>query len=244
MDNSLMVGLLRQVTLRRSMEITANNIANMNTPGFKAEALMLEEVEPRRAEMRDGGVSYVHDWSVARDFRDGAMTQTGGALDMAIEGEGFFALQTDNGVQYTRDGRFMTDSSGRLTAQDGAAVLDDAGNEIMLDPYGPAPTVTPTGAIMVNGAEIGRIGVNRFDNLSALQKAGDSRYIAGEGAVADPVGIPSIKQGFVEGSNVNSISQLTHMMEINRSYQSVSKMIQDAGELHRKAIDRLGRVEA
>lgn len=244
MDNSLMVGLSRQMTLRRSMEITANNIANMNTPGFKAEALMLEEVQPRRAEMMDGDISYVRDWSVARDFRDGAMTRTGRALDVAIQGEGFFALQTDNGVQYTRDGRFVTDASGRLTAQDGAAVLDDAGNEIMLDPYGPAPTITPTGAIMVNGAEIGRIGVSRFENLSALEKAGNSRYAAGEGAAAEPVGIPSLKQGFVEGSNVNSISELTSMMEINRSYQSVSKMIQDTEDLHRKAIGRLGRVEA
>lgn len=246
MDNTMMIGLSRQMTLRRSMDIAANNIANMETSGFKAEQLLLEDTAPREAKTADGAddISYVQDWGVMRDFRDGAMTPTGRPLDLAIEGEGFFTVQGETGPLYTRDGRFVTDSAGQLSTADGKAVLDEGGSPIFLDVYGSEPVITKQGAVTVDGVEIGRVGVARFDDLSVLEKVGEGRFRAPDGTFPNGTAIPAVRQGFVEESNVNSILELTNLMQISRTYQSVSKMIEDASELHRQAIRRLGDVNA
>jgi len=244
MDNAMMIGLSRQMILRRSMDIAANNIANVETPGFKAEQLLLEAVQPSDAETADGasGISYVQDWGVMRDFRDGALTQTGRPLDVAIEGEGFFTVQGEDGPLYSRDGRFAVDGGGRLVTADGRAVLDEGGGEIALDVFGSEPVIRKDGAVTVDGAEIARLGVVRFETLTELEKVGDGRYRAPEDAAPQAVEIPTLRQGFVEGSNVNSVMELTNLIEISRAYGSVTRMIEDASQLHRDAIRRLGDV--
>lgn len=129
MDNALFVGLSRQMILRREMEIIANNIANMDTTGFKVESMM-QRTDPSEPAVTLGGprpVKFVAPDGVARDFGQGVLTQTGGELDMAIEGKGFFQIQTPQGPRYTRDGRFTTDPTGRLVTQAGHAVLDASG---------------------------------------------------------------------------------------------------------------------
>lgn len=246
MDSSMMIGLSRQMTLRRSMDIAANNIANANTTGFKVEQPLLEDTAPRAAETTDGAddISYVQDWGVMRDFRDGALERTERPLDFAIEGEGFFTVEGEDGLLYTRDGRFTTDAQGQLSTADGKAVLDEGGAPIFLDVYGSEPVVTRQGAVTVDGVEIARLGVARFEDLSVLEKTGEGRFRAPDDILPEQAEIPSVRQGFTEASNVNSILEMTNLMEISRSYQSVSKMIEDASELHRQAIRRLGDVNA
>jgi flagellar basal-body rod protein FlgF len=116
MDNALYVGLSRQMTLRRELDIVANNIANANTTGFKAEDLMVrtEAAKPARTLGGTNPVKFVLDDGVTRDFTQGAMTKTGGDFDVAIEGQGFFKIQTAAGERYSRDGRFTMSPDGKL----------------------------------------------------------------------------------------------------------------------------------
>jgi len=246
MDTAMMIGLSRQMTLRRSLEITANNIANMSTTGFKAEHLMLEETRPKTSNggSADHQTSYVTDWGVGRDYRDGSMVRSGRPLDVALEGEGFFAVQGPEDILYTRDGRFTTDPTGRLTTSDGLAVLDENGAEIIIGPEDGPPAINSQGGVYANGAEIGRLGIYRFEDLSALEKLGEARFSADDPNAAQRVEIPIVHQGFTENSNVNSVRELTNMMQITRAYTSTSKMIEDASDLHKRAIDRIGRVNA
>lgn len=242
MDNALYIALTRQQTLRRSMEVVANNVANMSTPGFKAERPLFEPAIERPASHQDGPrkISFVQDWGVLRDFTEGAFNRTGNALDVAISGEGFFAVKSAGETLYTRDGRFSITDQGQLVARDGAAVLDEAGGEITLDPAAGEPIISATGAISQNGAEVARLQVVRFDAPGALSKVGDVRFAA-NGAAAQAVEAPRLQQGFVEGSNVNGIAEITRSIEIQRAYSSVTRALQQAEELRNTAIDRLGR---
>jgi flagellar basal-body rod protein FlgF len=121
MDNALYVGLSRQMTLRRELDIVANNIANANTTGFKVEELMVrtEPAKPARTAGGTNPVKFVLDDGVARDFGQGALTQTGGDFDLALEGQGFFKVSTAGGERYTRDGRFTMNPDGKLVTQNG-----------------------------------------------------------------------------------------------------------------------------
>jgi flagellar basal-body rod protein FlgF len=243
MDNALMIGLSRQLTLRREMEITANNIANANTPGFHVESLLMRSEEADTASSQDGprALQYVDAWGIGRDFREGSLDFTGRTLDVALEGDGFFQIEGDDGeALYTRDGRFRLDGEGRLTVADGAPVLDDLGAPILIDGAQGEIMITEDGALVQNNAEIARLAVYRFEDRSLLEKTGNGRYTAGE-AQADIAADAVIRQGYVESSNVQPILELTRMIETMRAYESVSRFLSQGEELSRKAIERLGR---
>ncbi|WP_300543125.1 flagellar hook-basal body complex protein [Maricaulis sp.] len=249
MDNAIMIGLTRQMTLRRGMDVIANNIANANTAGFKVESLLLENQPARTAEHADGpaDLQYVNTWGMGRDFSQGEMELTGRPFDVAIEGEGFFAVEVDGEEQYTRDGRFRTDAQGLLVAADGAPVLDaDTRAPILLDPNASETVIINGGTVMQDGVQVGRIGVFEMPDRSVMSKEGNGRYTipASDNPDDQPQAMfdPVVRQGYVERSNVQSILELTDMMAIMRSYQSVSKFLNDAEDLNKRAIERLGRV--
>ena len=243
MENAAYVGLSRQMTLRRELDIVANNIANADTTGFKVEQLLLgEEVgeRARNAFVRPG-VSFVLDNGVGRDFGQGALEQTGRALDFAIEGEGaFFALKDGTGDAYTRDGAFTLDPEGRLTTQAGAAVQGDGG-DIILDPALGQVAVAADGTISQNGQPVGRLSVVRFDTLAVLEKGGDGLYRNASNATPVAANDVQIRQAMLEGSNVNPILEITNLIEIQRAYESVTRMIENTNDLSRRAVERLGR---
>ena len=174
MENAAYVGLSRQMTLRRELDIVANNIANADTTGFKVEQLLVgaEIGERARNAFVRPGVSFVLDNGVGRDYGQGSLEQTGRNLDFAIEGEGaFFKLNDGAGEAYTRDGAFTLDAEGRLTTEGGAAVQGDGG-DIILDRSLGEPSVAADGTISQNGDPVGRLSVVRFDVLAALEKGG------------------------------------------------------------------------
>ena len=249
MDNAMMIGLSRQMTLRRSMDVVANNIANANTAGFKVESLLLENRAAPTAEHADGpsDVQFVNTWGMARDFRQGELAFTGREFDLAVDGEGFFAVDANGEEQYTRDGRFRLDATGQLVASDGAPVLDaDTRGPILIDAsLGPIEFVDG-GAVLQNGQQIGRVGVFEIANRAEMSKQGNGRYTippSNDPADAPQAMLdPSVRQGFVEQSNVQSILELTDMMAVMRSYQSVSKFLEQAEDLSKRAIERLGRI--
>lgn len=243
MDNMMMIGLSQQQVLRRALDITANNIANVSTAGFKAEQLLVEADPMTRARAEDGParLNYVAEWGMGRDFSQGSLEQTGRPLDVAISGEGFFVLDTPQGERFTRDGRFGIDASGTLVTQDGARVLDEGGAPITLDTDAGPVAISSTGELTQSGQPVGRIAVMRFDDPGLLSKTGDNRYRAPDDAAREIATTVTVSQGFVESSNVRPIMEITSMMEVSRAYASVTRMLQQADELSRKAIERLGR---
>ncbi len=243
MENAAYVGLSRQMTLRRELDIVANNIANADTTGFKVEQLLLGEELGERARnlyVRPG-VSFVMDHGVGRDFGQGPLEQTGRVLDFAVEGEGaFFVVRDGAGEGYTRDGAFTLDPEGRLTTQGGAAVQGDGG-DIILDPQLGQPSVAADGTISQNGQPVGRLSVVRFDTLAVLEKGGDGLYRNASNAAPVAANDVQVRQGMLEGSNVNPILEITNLIEIQRAYESVTKMIENTNDLSRRAVERLGR---
>ena len=246
MDNAIYVGLSRQMVLRREMDIVANNIANADTNGFKVESLMTKEVPGPPAFTAEGPrpVKFVGDDGVARDFGQGGLRRTDAPLDLAVEGPGFFKLTTKAGDRYTRDGHFRTDDTGRLTTQAGDTVSDDGGGEITIDPAKPGQvSIAPDGTVSQGTERIGKIGVFKFDSLSALEKTGDNLYQNPSNQQATAVTDPRVRQGMLEGSNVNPILQITRMIEVSRAYEQVTQMMSSQADLTRNSIARLGRVQ-
>src|SRR5690606_1441701 len=132
-ENAQLIGLSRQMALQRQMDVLANNLANINSTGFKAESILFEEyIMPVAADRTfpsgSQQLSYVQDWATVHDLTAGAMTQTGNPLDLALSGEGFFAVEAPEGIRYTRNGAFEIDAAGRLVTQNGFPVLSSGGN--------------------------------------------------------------------------------------------------------------------
>ncbi|MBC7670705.1 flagellar basal-body rod protein FlgF [Caulobacter sp. DWR2-3-1b2] len=245
MDNALYVGLSRQMTLRRELDVVANNIANANTTGFKVEQLMVR-TEPARPARTAGGsypVKFVLDDGVARDFGQGALSKTDGDFDLAIEGNGFFKVSTGSGERYTRDGRFTMGADGKLLAQNGNAVLDDGGGEILLDPLKGPVTIAKDGTVSQGAERAGKIAVVRMADLASLRKDGDNLYRNISNDTPQAATDAVIHQGMLEASNVQSLKQIVKLIEVNRAYESVAKMMDQTAELSRSAVERMGKVQ-
>lgn len=242
MDNSLMVGLSAQQVLRQRMDLTANNLANMTTSGFKAERLVMRELSERPAAASDTpqDIAFVDAWMLQRDFSSGPMQQTGNPLDVAIDGEGFFVVQTPEGEAYTRDGQFALNAQGQVVTHTGNLVMGDGG-PITANPTGGPLTISREGTISQDDAAVGTFKTVAFDTPGGLEKVGNNLWKATGEAPRTPVN-SHIAAGFVEGSNVNAVSELTQMIEISRSYTAVAKMISQSDELRGASIEKLARV--
>jgi flagellar basal-body rod protein FlgF len=246
MDNAVYVGLSRQMALRREMDIIANNIANSDTAGFKVEdSLWRTEAKAAPRTPRSDAIAFVLDDGVARDFAQGAMSQTSSPLDVAIEGQGFFQITTPGGERYTRDGRFTLDPTGKLVTQAGAAVLGEGGSEIVVDPTQGPVSIAADGTISQGTSQqtlsLGKLAVVRFDDRGSLRKDGDNLYRNVSNQTPQAAPDARVRQGMLETSNVRSIEQVTRMIEVNRAYESVSKIMADTADLSRRSIERLGK---
>jgi flagellar basal-body rod protein FlgF len=243
MDNSLYVGLSKQIVLQRQLDIIANNIANSDTAGFKVEALAVTE-DPQAPAFTLGGpapVKFVMPNGVIRNFGQGALRKTDSQFDVAIDGQGFFKIQTPGGERYTRDGRFRMDEAGRLVTQGGSPVLDDGGGEINLSPEKGQLTISPDGTLSQGTQRIGKLGVVTFTNLSTLEKVGDNlmQNTSNQQGVAAPDA--KLRQGMLEGSNVNPILEVTRMIEVSRAYEQMAKMMDSQATLSTQAVQQLGK---
>ena len=242
MNTALYVGLSRQETLQRALDIAANNIANADTAGFKLEQPMVR-TENATPPSTPGArpVAYVLDTGVVRDFSQGGLEESGNAFDVGIEGQGFFSVQTANGVRYTRDGRFTVDNKNQIVTKGGDPVLGNNGSPITLNPTQGEPHIAKDGTISQKVGSVGRLGVTSFADLSALTKVGDNLFSAPATAVQAPAGDAVLRQGMVEKSNVQPVLEITNLIEITRAYERVARMMDQTGDLSTRAIDRLGR---
>ena len=247
MNNALYVGLSRQMTLQRQMNVIANNIANSDTVGFKVEGLMVGEDVERPATKGfsppgiNSKVSFVHDSGMGRDFSQGGLKQTGGTFDLALHGDGFFQVQTANGNRLTRDGRFTLNAQGQIVDGAGDPVLSSTGNPINIDPTKTAPIIARDGTISQDGVIAGKIGVFKVADRSQLNKQGDGLLdTGGQTPTADAPG--KIEQGMTENSNVDPILMMTQMVSVSRAYEQVANMMSQTGSLSDESIQRLGKV--
>ncbi len=245
MDNIAYVALSRQQTLRREMDVVATNIANADTNGFKVESLLMETAPVAPAANMDAPnpVNFVRDAGVIRDLSQGVMEQTARPLDLAIEGDAYFMVDTGTRqYAYTRDGSFTMDGDGRLTTSSGHPVLDDQFNPIQLNAAGGTPTIAEDGTIFQGGAQVARIGVFRFPVTRQLQHMGGNLLRPPPNEPPQIAEEARVRQGRLEASNVEPITEITRMMEVQRAYERVTRIVDSTEDLSRRAVERLGAV--
>ena len=240
MENALYVGLSRQVVLRRQLSVIANNIANAETPGFKAQRMQfgMYMVEAGRdGAGRDPRMAMVVDRSVVRDTRAGTMERTGNPLDLAIQGDGYLVVETESGPRYTRAGRLAIDDEGRLVDSNRLPLLGDDDQPITIPRGSGTLVITPDGSVSGELGAIGRLKLVAFDREADMKPLGGGLLASNEAPrEAEDV---QIAQGMLEGSNVQPILEMTRMIEISRQYQSTQKLLQDEHNRQRDSISRL-----
>jgi flagellar basal-body rod protein FlgF len=242
MDNSFMVGLSAQQVLQKRMDTTANNLANLTTAGFKVEHVVTRDLVEKPAAASDipNDIAFADAWMLQRDFSPGSLERTGNPLDFALEGEGFFVVQTAAGEAYTRDGRFNLNEAGEIVTRNGDVVMGDGG-PIIIDPLGGPISVSKEGSISQDEVVLGTLRVSTFQTPGALERVGSNLWRATDEQPQASTN-PAIAAGFVEGSNVNAVLELTEMIEISRAYTSIAKMVSQSDELRGTSIDKLARV--
>ncbi|MSO93911.1 MAG: flagellar basal-body rod protein FlgF [Rhodospirillales bacterium] len=242
MESSLYVALSSQNALRRQMDVVANNIANMNTTAFKGENMMFVDhlVRSRGGERALGGtVSYVRDLASFRDIREGHLEPTGNTLDVAISGDGYFAVQTPAGERYTRNGRFQRDSNGQIVTQEGFPVLGDGG-PITIPQSDTKIDIARDGTVVTETGQLGKFRVVRFQSDQQMQQIGGSLYATTQ--TPEDVQGRRVAQGMLESSNVQPIVELTRMIELQRTYEGVKNFVEKEDERIKNVIRELVRV--
>ncbi len=245
-ENAQLIGLSRQMALQRQMDVVANNLANINSTGFKAESILFEDYEmPVAADRTFPGPSqqlhYVQDWATLHDFRPGAMTQTGNPMDIALAGEGFLSVETPEGIRYTRNGAMEIDANGVLVTQNGYPILSGNGNSIAFSPEETDITITANGEISTSAGVKTRLGIVEFDNVQALTRSGDTMF-AGENP--NTATATRVVQGTLEKSNVSGVTEMAEMIRVTRAYSSLADLMNQQDQLRRSAIQRLGDTQA
>jgi flagellar basal-body rod protein FlgF len=228
------------------LEVLANNVANINTIGYKGDRSIFripEETEPQTFETPIEGIQslspYAPPFATVIDFSQGAIRQTGNALDVAIDGSGFFPIQTPDGIQYTRQGNFTLDAEGVLVTQDGHAVLGEGG-AITLEEGTVA--IDMEGGVYVNGDEVGRLQIVDFPDRNVLKKAGNGRFAVTDAALqGQRPENTTLNQGHIETANVNPVQAMTEMIETSRAFEAYQKVIPSADEATSTSINDVGK---
>jgi flagellar basal-body rod protein FlgF len=252
MENMLLVGLSRQMTLERQMDVVANNVANVNTNGYKADKSLFQEYLRSGAHednfaRGDRNVSYVLDNGTFKDFTQGPTEQTKNPLDVAIDGGGFLVVQTPGGERYTRDGGLQINNQGQLVTASGDQVLGTSG-PIVFQPTDHDINIAADGNVTVvegvgrTDSVRGKLRLVSFAQAQGLLKEGSNLYAAGEGGAAQPDTKSQVRQGFIEKSNVNSVMEMSRMIEVTRAYTQMATMLQTQSDLHKSAIEKLADV--
>ena len=239
METTLPVALSAQMAMEKRLDTIAHNVANSRTAGFRAEEIRFEELISRSAK---DPVSFASEGSSYLSTRAGELTETGNPLDVAASGEGFFAVQGPNGTVYTRDGRMKINNQGGLESLNGYAVLDVGGAPLQIDPSNGPLVIAGDGMINQGRNQIGAIGLFTMPPGAKLTRFDNSGVIPDRAAVpvVDFNGTEGVKQGFVEGSNVNPVLELSRLITLQRTFESASNMVQTTEQSLQEAIRSLG----
>lgn len=242
MNSGMFASLSGNLKAEKRMDIIGHNLSNINTPGYKRDKIGFEA-------MLAGAVNTVPQSTTADpilqkeqmyiDYSPGLMTPTGNMFDMGIEGDGFFVVETPQGLAYTRQGNFHIATDGSLVTVDGFPVQGQGGAIRM---NGTVIDVNEKGEIYADGARIGEISIVDFPKPYALRKIGSAMF-----EPEDPQAIPQtatgkLKQGYIEGSNVETITEMVLMIQASRDYDSYARVIKGFDDMNNKAVNELGRL--
>jgi flagellar basal-body rod protein FlgF len=235
------VAASRLVAQQRVMDVIANNIANADTPGFKAERVQFSDWLLRRsrtdAPQGDRTIVYTQDRATWREQQTGTLTHTGNTLDLSLTSDGYFTVSTSRGPRLTRDGRFGLMPSGTITDSAGNAVLDSNGRPIVLSPNDTQISIAGDGTVSSENGQLAKIGVVRPSDTMRLAAEGNT--LLRSDAPTTAIASPGVVQGSMEDSNVQPVLEMTRMMDGLRQFQFVSQFIQAEDDRQQSAIDKL-----
>ncbi|MBK1622026.1 flagellar basal-body rod protein FlgF [Afifella marina] len=238
MPTSTYVALSAQVALDRRLTTIANNVANMNTAGFRAEEVKFDAVMTR-AGTDKVAFSSPGDTYISRN--PGSVSYTGNSLDVAVQGDGWLALSTPDGTVYTRDGRLQMTATGELLSTAGYPVLDPGEAGILLDPRGSEISIAGDGTISQGGNQVGAIGLFSIPETAKLSRYENSGVIPSEAAQpVEDMTVNGLRQGYVEGANVNPISEISKLIMLQRAFDSAASAVEKSESTQQEAIRSLG----
>ncbi len=246
MENPIYIGLSRQVALRTQMDLIANNVANMTTPGYRAQNMVftefLEKPKGKNDQLgRQDPLSFVLDYGHYQVNEPGPMQFTGNQTDVALNGPGYLGVQIPGSDEtlYTRAGNFQVNVNGELVTGRGHLVLGEGGGPITIPEDAGKIKIAEDGAVSTEDGEVGRLMISEFDDLQQLEARGDGLYQTAQ--EAKPPENTRVIQGMVEGSNVKPVLEMTRMIDVLRSYQQTQRLLQSEHERQRTMIQRLSR---
>ena len=252
MENASLVGLSRQIALQRELDVVANNVANLNTTGYKADNVVFHEhlmpvARANAFRVPDRQLSFVQDRATWLDLAQGPVQQTGNPLDIAISDNAFLTVQTPRGERYTRNGALQINNAGQLVTSEGLPVIGQNG-PIVFQSNDRNVSISTDGTISVREGNNttdslrGKLRLASFDQPQRLQKDGTSTYMMPAGMQAQTPATVRIVQGTIEKSNVRGVVEMTRMVEVTRTYTQVASMLQQQADMRRSAIEKLAEV--
>ncbi len=241
MDNTNDIALSRLSAQQRAMDVVATNLANVSTPGYRAERMIFADWllrEPAGAEPKGGGtLAFTQTRATYRERSEGSLTTTGNPLDLALSGEGWFTVQTANGIRLTRAGRFSLQADGSITDEDGHALLDVNAQPLKLSTTDTGLIVKADGSLRSQNGPIGQIAVVTPTDPNQMTAEG-GRLLRAD-VPTRPVPRPKILQGAVEDSNVQPIAEIVRMIATERDFQFVTQLVEAEGQRRQNAIDKI-----
>lgn len=232
MDNAIYAALTRQAGLMREMRTVANNMANSSTTGFRREGVVFSEHMTSLGQGRET-LSMANARGREVDLTPASLSQTGGTYDVALERDGFFMVQTPQGNRLTRAGAFLTSPEGELINADGYRVLDEGQAPIAIPPGSRSVGIGTDGTISADGQPIARLGIFGQPDRSLLRHFGGTLFDA-QGA--EPLDEATVRQGFLEDSNVNPVLEIARMIEVQRAYELGQSFLDSEDQRIRAAI--------
>jgi flagellar basal-body rod protein FlgF len=245
-ENSGYIALSRMIAQQRLLDVRASNLANVSTPGFKAERLMFSDYVLRQNGIDtapgDSSVQMVQDRATYRDWGEGDISRTGNPLDLALQGEGFFAVETSRGERYTRAGRFTISATNQIVDLAGNVVSDTNGQPLNVPEGGGEISIKGDGTVTVGGNQVGQLKVVTFDDNQQLQAEGGTLFTTTQ--TARPATTPQVLQGAVEASNTQAITEMTKMMAEMQEFKFASQFVDGEDQREQSAIDKIGKKAA
>lgn len=237
MQSSIYVALSAQRVLQLQLETVAHNVANMNTVGYRAEAVnfdsLISTAEP-------DGVTFPTVGQTQPSSLQGTLERTGNPLDIAINGPGWFAIETPAGIAYTRDGRMQIDAFGELRTLTGHPMLDSAQAPILVNPNGGPIEISIDGQVTQDGVQVSSVGVFEVDDGNLVTRYENSAFLADVEAIpVAPGNASKLAQGYIESSNVDPISQMAHLISINRTFANLNSSLSESEKAMARSIREL-----
>ena len=238
MRGNLYVSMSGQIALEKRLDTIATNIANMNTAGYRATGVTFNSVLSKAGERPAAFVGTGTDY-ISREL--GGVTQTNNPLDLAIQGDAWFAIKTPQGTAYTRDGRFQMTNSGALQTLNGYPVLDAGGAAMLLEPDGGAPMIAGDGMMSQQGRQVGAVGLFTIPDGAKLSRYDNSAVIPEKpGTAVLDFSRNSVTQGFSEGSNINPVLEISKLIQVQRAFDGLANTTQSSETSLQDAIKTLG----